>query len=161
MKFEKYIKLTEDEIFKAASPDEVKQRKAKYPEMRLKEIIDEILSRSTKNADGTIDIEGDVDLRITNSFIISDDSSLNLKELPNLNINKVNGSFNCSNNKLTSLKGCPKIINDDFECGGNQLTSLKGCPKEVNGDFICWNNKKEFTKEEVRQYCNVKGEIDV
>ena len=148
-KFNSYIQLIEDEIFKAASPEEVKQRKAKYPEMRLKEIIDEILSRSTKNADGTIDVEGDVKL------------DLNLKELPDLNINKVNGDFNCAYNKLTSLEGCPNIVNGKFDCNNNKLTSLEGCPKEVNGYFWCRVNKKKFTEKEVRQYCNVKGGINV
>ena len=142
-KFNSYIQLIEDEIFKAASPEEVKERQAKYPEI-------EILSRSTKNADGSLDFEGDVNL-----------DNLKLKELPDLNINKVNGYFNCSHNKLTSLKGCPKIVNGYFSCSSNNLTSLEGCPREINGDFYCENNKKKFTEQEVRQYCNVKGVIHV
>ena len=42
------------------------------------------------------------------------------------------GSFSCSNNKLTSLKGAPKEVGANFNCSWNQLTDL-GAPKEVGG----------------------------
>ena len=34
----------------------------------------------------------------------------NLTELPNLSNIIINGDFFCQNNKLTSLKGCPKVV---------------------------------------------------
>jgi len=71
----------------------------------------------------------------------------------------VEGSFNCYNNDLVSLEGAPQYVGEDFRCSGNKLVSLKGCPKEVDGDFYCRNNKKQFTEEEVRAICNVKGEV--
>lgn len=43
----------------------------------------------------------------------------------------------------------------------NQLTSLEGAPKEVEGLFICSNNSVEFTEEQVREVCNVKGNVYV
>ena len=52
---------------------------------------------------------------------------------------KVSNYFDCSNNKLTSLEGCPISIGD-FWCDGNNLTSLEGCPTIVGGDFYCYNN---------------------
>jgi hypothetical protein len=48
-----------------------------------------------------------------------------------------------------------------FSCSDNQLTSLEGCPEQVNGSFHCGNNVKQFTKEEVKQYCSVKDDIYV
>lgn len=71
----------------------------------------------------------------------------------------VHGIFNCSRNKLTSLQGSPKFV-DNFYCDNN-LTSLEGCPKFVNENFDCWNNTKNFTKDEVKQFSNVKGQINV
>ena len=80
------------------------------------------------NDDGTIDVNGDVFLY-----------GRGLTELP-LTFNKVTGYFDCSWNKLTSLKGSPKWVGDYFECTGNQLTSLEFSPDYVGGDFYCRDN---------------------
>ena len=96
---------------------------------------------------------------------------------------KVGGFFDCSDNQLTSLKGVPKEVGRDFTCSDNRLTSLEGAPEKVGGDFACFNcidlislkgaPKKvggdfyckrgsiQFTKEDVKKVCNVKGEIFV
>ena len=42
---------------------------------------------------------------------------------------------------LTSLKGCPTIINGDFLCYGNKLKSLENRPQEVFGNFNVEYNK--------------------
>ena len=63
----------------------------------------------------------------------------NLTKLP-LKFNKVNGSFYCDNNKLTTLEGCPKEVNGYFSCIYNELTSFEFAPKIIRGEFICWNN---------------------
>ena len=68
-------------------------------------------------------------------------SNLNLKELPDLSNIIINGGFDCSNNKLTSLNGCPAEIGGHFYCAYNQLTSLIGCPTEIGGHFWCNHNK--------------------
>jgi hypothetical protein len=101
------------------------------------------------NDDLSIDVDGDVYLW-----------NKGLTKLP-LKFNKVNGHFNCSYNRLTSLEGAPKEVNRNFNCNNNQLTSLEGAPKKVNrfecatnqltsfkfspseikGRFICTNNK--------------------
>ena len=110
-------------------------------------------------------------------------SYMNLTVLPEILKNvSVDGNFSCSNNKLTSLVGAPKSVGGnfwcsynnlksltgaptsvggDFYCGNNFLTSLRGAPKTVGGDFVCHSNLGIFTKEQVRDECDVKGKIIV
>ncbi len=83
----------------------------------------------TINDDGSIDVNGRVDLRRGG-----------LTELP-LKFGIVNGSFYCSVNKLTTLKGCPKYVGGYFDCSNNELTSLEFCPEEVGESFNCMLNK--------------------
>ena len=56
---------------------------------------------------------------------------------------KVNGNFNCGDNKLTSLEGAPKTVGSYFDCDYNKLTSLEGAPETVGGDFSCNSNNLE------------------
>ncbi len=80
----------------------------------------------TINDDGSIDVNGNISLR-----------QRGLTELP-LKFNKVSGYFDCSDNKLTSLEGCPEYVGDYFKCERNLgLKSLKGCPKYIGGSFNC------------------------
>jgi len=69
----------------------------------------------------------------------------NPKDLP-IKIKIIHGSFNCSEQKLKSLEGCPEKVDGDFYCSHNDnLTSLKGAPKEVGDDFNCkWCNLKSL-----------------
>ena len=83
----------------------------------------------TINSDGSIDVHDDVNL-----------FNKKLVKLP-LNFNVVSGYFNCPQNKLTSLEGCPKEVGGSFYCYNNKLTSLEHCPKKINGDFYCSYNK--------------------
>jgi hypothetical protein len=83
----------------------------------------------TLNPDGTVDVDGSVDLSVQK-----------LSKLP-LKFGRVTGYFVCHNNQLTSLVGCPKEIREDFWCQNNKLTSLEGCPREIGGSFWCSNNK--------------------
>ena len=54
---------------------------------------------------------------------------------------KIDGNFKCSGNKLTTLEGSPKKIGRDFDCSNNQLTTLEGSPQEIGRDFDCsFNN---------------------
>jgi hypothetical protein len=82
----------------------------------------------TINPDGTIDVNGDVDLY-----------GFDLNELP-LNFNKVTGYFNCGGNNLTSLKGCPRWVGGYFTCSRNKLTSLEFSPDYVGYFFSCEYN---------------------
>ncbi|MCK9475633.1 MAG: hypothetical protein M0R46_06935 [Candidatus Muirbacterium halophilum] len=81
------------------------------------------------NDDGSIDVNGNVDLY-----------NRKLKVLP-LEFRNVYGSFDCEDNKLTNLIGCPQYVDGYFSCGGNKLTTLEGAPQSIGGDFYCnYNN---------------------
>jgi len=125
--------------------------------------------KSTKNVDGSIDYNGNVDLSnhmlskipikfnyVSGDFMCSDNLLTNLEGSPK----KVGGRFYCYNNQLTTLKGAPMEVEDfhcnnnlltslefapsvgvvDFVCQYNKLTTLKGAPREVGGGFVCNNN---------------------
>ena len=83
----------------------------------------------TINSDGTIDVNGDVNLY-----------NRGLTKLP-LKFRNISGGFYCFNNQLTSLEGAPNSVSGDFYCQNNNLTSLEGAPKSVGGNFDCQNNK--------------------
>ena len=110
-------------------------------------------------------------------------SYMNLTVLPEVLKNvSVDGDFDCSNNKLTSLTGAPKTVGGDFQCYYNKLTTLEGAPTSVGGNFYCNHNKLtsligapktvdghffgrgnpgEFTEAQVRAVCDVKGNVYV
>jgi hypothetical protein len=144
-KFKQTLKIIEEGLLKPMSAADIEQVDAE----KVKERVDEILSRSTKNPDGSIDVDGEVQL-----------NNLKLTKLP-LKFNKVNGNFYCYYNKLTTLEGSPNKVDGSFDCEHNDLISLDGCPTEVSGDFACYDNIVLFTKEQVRAVCDVKGDIIV
>jgi hypothetical protein len=77
------------------------------------------------------------------SIDVNDDVYLyrqNLEYLP-LKFNYVDGNFNCSDNKLKTLEGCPRTVGSYFSCSVNQLKTLEGCPQTINGDFDCSENE--------------------
>ena len=74
-----------------------------------------------------------------------------MKEIP-VKFSKISGNFFCSNNKLTSLKDSPKLVNGDFRCHNNKLTSLQGGPEKIDGNFTC-NNKECTEKIICCEYC--------
>ena len=105
----------------------------------------------------------------------------NLKSL--VGTPKICRYFSCSCcNNLKSLEGCPDEVLVNFDCSGCiNLTSLKGIPEKIPGFFDCscckslksLNNgpKKvgnyfnceecgtQFTEEDVKKICDVKGDI--
>lgn len=78
---------------------------------------------------GVVDVDGDVYL-----------SHSKLTKLPLL-FGSVTGCFNCRENRLTSLEGCPTSVGKYFDCSDNKLKSLEGCPTSVGGNFFCNFNK--------------------
>ena len=87
------------------------------------------ITNYTINDDGSIDVVGNVNLWYHE-----------LTELP-LTFNRINGDFRCSNNRLTTLKGCPRWVSGYFSCANNKLTSLKFSPDYVGDFFSCeYNN---------------------
>jgi len=83
----------------------------------------------TINDDGSIDVEGDVDL-----------SRKKLTKIP-FNFGKVSGNFRCYDNQLASLEGSPNNVGGNFYCSNNKLKYLEGAPTTVGGHFYCYNNK--------------------
>jgi hypothetical protein len=98
-----------------------------------KEDIDSICKKfGIKNYtinEGSIDIDGDVDLR-----------NKGLTKIP-LKFGKVSGNFSCGYNQLESLSGAPLSVGGYFSCGDNQLKSLEGSPLSVGGRFYCRFNQ--------------------
>ena len=85
-------------------------------------------SDAVENPDGTWSFEEDVN--IPNEKLI---------KLP-LRFGRVEGSFNCSGNELTSLEGAPSHVGMYFACSHNHLTSLEGAPSHIEGSFYCHYN---------------------
>lgn len=81
------------------------------------------------NMDGTVDVEGDVEL-----------SSKGLNKIP-LKFARIMGNFNVQNNRLTTLCGAPLAVGGNFNCFNNNLSNLVGAPRWVGGDFYCYNNQ--------------------
>lgn len=75
-----------------------------------------------------IDVDGNVCL-----------SWLVLQSIP-IRFGMVTGNFDCSNNFLTSLEGCPTSVGGSFYCSDNILVSLEHCPSGVGGSFTCRSN---------------------
>ena len=85
----------------------------------------------TINDDFTIDVDEDINL-----------CGRNLTEFPEyIQFNIVKGYFDCRQNKLTSLRGCPRVVEEEFYCSYNNLTSLRGAPEKVKGGFYCGSNQ--------------------
>ena len=81
----------------------------------------------TINDDGSIDVDGDID--------ISEDRFTNISIDVPLKFNKVTGDFVCRSNYLTTLEGSPKSVGGGFYCNDNELTSLKGSPEYIGGQL--------------------------
>jgi len=95
---------------------------------RLRRYIYGTPGKCTINNDGSIDVDGSVNL-----------SRKKLTKIP-FNFGKVSGSFYCNHNKLKSLDGAPITVGDNFSCGHNHLTTLDGAPNIVGGSFWCHDN---------------------
>lgn len=80
--------------------------------------------------DFSVNVKGNVNL-----------SNKNLMYLP-IKFNKVSGNFNCSDNKLVTLRGSPDNMNKEksFNCSYNQLKSLQWAPSWVGNEFNCSQN---------------------
>lgn len=74
---------------------------------------------------------------------VEDDVNLHNKELTHIPVQfgRIKGYFDCSNNEIKSLDGCPKVVEHDFYCTDNYLSSLENGPKSVGGRYDCSRNK--------------------
>lgn len=83
------------------------------------------------NKDLSVDVFGRVDIKF----------SLNeAKELP-VQFGKIHGHYFCSEQGLTSLKGCPYEIYGTFDCSNNLLDNLQFSPSIIHSTFDCSYNK--------------------
>jgi len=65
------------------------------------------------------------------------------KELPDyIQFNIAYKNFGIANLKLSTLKGCPKIVKGEFSCHNNEnLKNLIGGPEEVDLTYYCTNKR--------------------
>ena len=89
-----------------------------------------------------------------------DCSGQSLTDLKGVRFGDVVGDFNCRRNQLTTLDGAPREVGRDFNCSDNSLTSLEGAPQIVDGNFYCEINQLtslEGVPQEVDGYFYFSG----
>ncbi len=91
------------------------------------------------NTDGSIDVDGDVELR-----------KLNLDFIP-YKFNIVHGNFSVEFNSLKDLHNSPNIVHGNFLANNNSLTSLEGFPKKVD-KFVHLNENYRLNNLYVGDY---------
>ncbi len=105
----------------------------------------------TINPDGSIDVDGDVEL-----------GALNLNKIP-LKFNNVSGYFNISSNNITSLEGFPKEVGDSVHCSYNKISTFEYFPNKINTNIYMYNNPLEslegFYGDYDKLYCDNKQKI--
>ena len=79
------------------------------------------ITEYTIHDDLTVDVFQTVDL-----------SDQKLAYLP-VQFARVQGSFSCSHNYLTTLKGAPREVTENVSFYNNRLTGLIGCPQKIGG----------------------------
>jgi hypothetical protein len=101
-------------------------------------IRDEIM----QHVDGSGVFRGDLNLYYSYSnYSYLKERELILKYfLPDLSDIIIEGYFSIAGLKISSLKGCPKIINKEFRASGNLLKTLEGGPEIVNGSYDVSSN---------------------
>jgi hypothetical protein len=81
-------------------------------------------SRSTINADGSVDVNGDV--RLPSAYT----------KIP-FQFRTVSGDFICYRTKIRSLKGAPQWVGGSFDCSSTKVESLEYAPQYIGSDFWC------------------------
>jgi hypothetical protein len=76
------------------------------------------------------------DLEVSGEFCANSNCLVNF-----LNSPKKVEEFYAQNNKLTSLEGCPEIVNGSFIVSGNLLTNIDFFPKTIKNSISLSNNK--------------------
>ena len=125
--------LTFSDIFTPASKEEIVERKKKYVRMIFEDVLNNIKEK-TKLLDGSYHIHSDLSLL-----------DKGLTSLAELNVSIVDGTFDCSYNRFTSVNGLPKEVKQDFICVAN--------------GFLFEDLIKPLKEEDIRSRCNVKGRL--
>lgn len=119
--------------------------------LAIKEWLDEHgIENYTINPNYEIDVRGDV-------ILIKKD----LKEFPGyIQFGTVEGDFDCSNNKLETLRGCPRVVQGSFNCSGNQLQSpFSDRAIEVTQNVVCIGAFEELPESIENIFHVQKGKI--
>ena len=108
--------------------------------VKIKKWLEEFeISQYTINDNLTVDVNDHVDI-----------SYCDLKKIP-IQFGVINGSFNCSHNKLTTLKGAPQDLVNMY-CEKNRLTNLEGAPAKIH-------NTLDVSDNEITSLTGVSKEI--
>lgn len=105
----------------------------------------------TINSDLTVDVDGDVTIRmgfsqtplqfgrVTGNYLCSHIQTVtSLKGSPHF----VGGTFNCLNTKITSLKGGPEHVGATMNCSNTLIGSFEGSPSYIGGHFYSGRGTK-------------------
>jgi hypothetical protein len=87
---------------------------------------------------GTITISDQGLVSCSGNIVLKE--TLKHKTLP-VAFDRVDGRFDCEDNRLKTLAGAPKSVGKRFVCSNNQLTSLEHSPTSTSGDFDCSKNQ--------------------
>lgn len=115
-------------------------------------------SKEYKIKNKTIEtLEGLFPIKIDGDLILQQLDITSLKGCPEM----VNGRFQCTLAEITSLKGGPEWVNGDYWVGNcDQLESLEGAPKYINGAaMILWNPKLEDLHNVHKHFGEIRGDI--
>ena len=118
----------------------------------INKVLDNLnIKNYTIQPDGTVDVNGNVDLgdvdlrefsgtifpvkfgKVSGGFYCSGTNITSLDGAPT----SVGGNFYCSYTNITSLDGAPTSVGGNFDCNDTRITSLDGAPNSVGGDFNC------------------------
>lgn len=115
--FKQYLKEDSDEFLTDVS--EINEWLQRYA-----------VEKFTIHFNGSVTVKGSVDLM-----------GLGLDYIP-VNFEYVHGFFDCDDNHLTSLKGCPRFVGEYFSCQSNKIDSLEHSPRIVSqGNYWCNGNE--------------------
>jgi hypothetical protein len=92
---------------------------------------------------GSWSVGADGRVNVEGSF---DCSNQKLGGFKGVKFGRVSGSFYCHRNSLTTLEGAPQSVGEGFYCANNKLASLDGSPDTVGVDFYCYENQLESLK---------------
>jgi hypothetical protein len=135
-------------------PRNIEGRKEKLKQLNIRLLSQEVIDGDLNLDESFMDIDPKfVKLKKVNGYVILKGGKWT--EIPEwLKDVEISEYFNCSDNKLTTLKNCPQKIGGSFICYYNILTSLEGCPENIGDNFCCGGNK---AKLELPDYVKLKG----
>jgi hypothetical protein len=78
-----------------------------------------------------------------------------------IQFNEVFGYCDIAYTSLIFMKGFPRIVHGYFRCSSNKLTSLEYSPIIVYNNYYPGHNPGNFTVNDVKKVCKVKGFINL